>query len=224
MKPSKHYYKQGSNQYKLRPQHPWYEPLVLFFAFLFGLWAFIQLIKLLAPDHIISPVPEPKNYPCLFIGPVRPGDKVCGKELFKIHDVEAAESGKLRALTPEEEQDWEAMKRMAQKLAPLYDFPVKVVVAQTALESARGTSHYCVTRNNCWGIAAYDYNPDAAWRFETKEQGYIEYFRLIRDEYPDCWALRHDPEAMIQCIWESGYATDPYYVAKVKSMPEWRAL
>lgn len=124
-------------------------------------------------------------------------------------------------LTPEQEQDWEAMKRMARKLAPLYDYPVNVVISQMALESARGTSHYCQTRNNCFGIGAYDSNPDQAFWFENKEQGIIEYMRLIKAYYSDAYASRQNPDEMIRLIKANGYATDPNYVQKITSLPEW---
>lgn len=131
------------------------------------------------------------------------------------------ESNELRPLTPEEEQDWAAMKRMAHKLAPLYDYPVKIILGQMALESARGTSKYCVERHNCFGIGAYDHDPDQAFYFENKEQAIIEYMRLIKAYYPDAYALRDNPDAMIVAIHQGGYATDPDYVTKVKALKEW---
>jgi flagellum-specific peptidoglycan hydrolase FlgJ len=125
-------------------------------------------------------------------------------------------------LTPAQLQDWESMKLMAKRLAPLYNFPAKVIIAQMALESGRGTSKYCVQRNNCFGMGAYDSNPDSAFTFENKEQAILEYMRLIKNRYPEAYAQRENPEEMIVAIKDGGYATDPHYVAKVTKLPEWR--
>ena len=131
-----------------------------------------------------------------------------------------------RPLTPEQEQDWDAMKRMARKLAPLYEFPEKVIIAQMALESNRGRSHYCVERHNCFGIGAYDFNPDMAFYFENKEQAIIEYMRLIKSNFSEAYSARSNPERMIELLVKNPrgvqYATDPLYVSKLKSLPEWK--
>lgn len=128
----------------------------------------------------------------------------------------------LEKMTLEQQGDWKALQRIAHKLAPLYDFPPKVIIAQMALESARGTSNYCVNRNNCFGIGAYDSNPDKAFHFENKEQAIIEYMRLIRTRYTDAYEARSNPELMIELIKKGGYATDPNYVAKIKNLHEWK--
>ena len=132
-----------------------------------------------------------------------------------------------KPLTPEQEQDWDAMKRMARKLAPLYEFPEKVIIAQMALESNRGRSHYCVERHNCFGIGAYDSNPDMAFYFENKEQAIIEYMRLIKSNFHEAYAARSNPDQMIELLVQNvrgvQYATDPLYVTKLRNLPEWRA-
>ena len=49
----------------------------------------------------------------------------------------------------------------------------------------------------------------------------IEYMRLIKNQYPKAYAVRHDPEQMIREIKANGYASDPLYVQKIMSLPEW---
>lgn len=124
--------------------------------------------------------------------------------------------------TDKKAEDWQQFIRMAQAIAPIYDYPVKVLVAQAALESARGTSRWAVERNNFFGYRCYDNREYemCSW-FTSPYEGMIEYIRLIRDKYPEAYALRKDPDAMIKAIKAGGYATDPLYVTKVMSMPEW---
>lgn len=131
-------------------------------------------------------------------------------------------------LTPAEAQDWESMKAMARKLAPLYDYPANVIIAQMALESQRGTSRFCRERNNCLGIGAYDSNPDAAFSFDNKEQGIIEYMRLVKTRFPEAYAHRNNPEQLVNLLENNSmgrkYATDSAYVTKLMSLPEWKGL
>lgn len=120
---------------------------------------------------------------------------------------------------------WLEFKQAAQKVAQIYNFPINVVLAQGALESAHGTSNYCVTRNNCLGIGAVDWNPDQAYTYENMEQSIVEYMRLIRKNFPQAWEARSNPDMVIfrLKINRDGlqYATDANYIDKVKSMPEW---
>jgi flagellum-specific peptidoglycan hydrolase FlgJ len=82
------------------------------------------------------------------------------------------------------------MKKEASKLAPLYNFPAKVIIAQMALESNRGKSTFCKERNNCFGIGAFTSNPEKAYTFENKAQCIIEYMRLIQKNFPDAYGSR----------------------------------
>jgi flagellum-specific peptidoglycan hydrolase FlgJ len=121
---------------------------------------------------------------------------------------------------------WLEFKQAAQKVAKIYNFPVKVILAQGALESAHGTSNYCVTRNNCLGIGAVDWNPDQAYTYENMEQSIVEYCRLIRKNFPQAWEARSNPDMVIFRLKVNRdglmYATDPNYIDKVKSMEEWK--
>lgn len=129
----------------------------------------------------------------------------------------------LPVLTPEQQASWEAFKRAAHKLAPLYNYPAKVVIAQAALESARGTSRFAQERNNYFGFTCYDRDPEKyCAHFDSIDEGIIEYLRLIKYRYPNAYAQRANPDRMIELIHKGGFATDPDYVAKIKSLPEWR--
>lgn len=120
-----------------------------------------------------------------------------------------------KPLTLEQEQNWEAMKRMARKLSPLFDYPAEVMIAQMALESARGTSKYCVERNNCFGMNAVDHDPDQAFWYDSKEEAMIDYMMRIKKHYKKAYAVRSNPVQMVIEIKNGGYATDPNYVEKV---------
>lgn len=119
-------------------------------------------------------------------------------------------------------ENWDDFIKSAMKIAPIYNYPVKVLLAQAALESARGTSHYATTRNNYFGMNAVDWNPDLAYTYENQEQAIIDYILTIRSNFPDAWAVRDNPEEMIVRIKAGNYATDPDYIAKVMNMNEWR--
>ena len=51
---------------------------------------------------------------------------------------------------------------IAAKLGQQYKIPWETVVAQGILESASGTSNFARTRNNFFGIGAFDSNPNNA--------------------------------------------------------------
>ncbi len=121
---------------------------------------------------------------------------------------------------------WIAFKQAAQKVCPMYNYPCSVVLAQGQHESAYGSSHFCVTRNNCLGLGAVDWEPNQAMAFENMEQSIIEYMRTIRKNFPTAWANRDNPDLMIEFIKHDpatnlNYASDSRYVSLVKSMPMW---
>lgn len=120
---------------------------------------------------------------------------------------------------------WEGFVAAAHKVSKIYNFPVNVVLAQGALESARGNSRYSKERNNYLGINAVDSNPDLAYTFENSEQCVVEYMRIIRKNFPEAWEQRDNPEALLRALKVNTrgkmYASDPNYVNKVLSMPEW---
>lgn len=121
---------------------------------------------------------------------------------------------------------WEEFVAASYKVSEIYNYPVNVVLAQGALESARGTSKYAVERNNFLGIGAYDWNPDSAFTFENPEQCVVEYMRIIRKNFPEAWDNRDNPEQLLKLLKHNSkgnmYATDPDYVSKVMSMNEWK--
>lgn len=120
---------------------------------------------------------------------------------------------------------WEEFVQAVDKVAPMYNFPKNVVLAQGALESARGTSKFAVERNNFLGIGAFDHNPSLANEFENAEQCVIEYMRLVRKNFPEAWENRDNPEKLLKLLVKNSrgkkYATDTAYVSKVSSMEEW---
>ena len=196
-------HRQGTNQYEVKPREDWKIILAAYLWIVLAMMLIALYFQYIGSEKAYAQMLE------LTISPLAQEPDQYG----------------LRPLTPEEEQDWEGMKRMAQKVAPLYEIPVKVIIAQMALESGRGTSNFCMERNNCFGIAAYDSNPDAAWWFVNKEQGMIEYMRIIRDNFPEAYAQRANPDRMIELLVDNSqgkkYATDPSYVTKLRSLAEW---
>lgn len=120
---------------------------------------------------------------------------------------------------------WAAFVIAAHKVAPMYNYPVEVVLAQGALESAHGTSKFSIDRNNFLGIGAYDSDPNSAFHYENPEQCVIEYMRLIKRNFPEAWSHRDNKEVLLKALKVNSagkmYATDPEYVSKVMSMKEW---
>ncbi len=120
-------------------------------------------------------------------------------------------------------EDWGDFVKAVERIAPIYDFPVKVAVAQAAHESDYGTSELARIKNNYYGLNAVDWDPfNSAWSFDNPEQCIISYMQLIKSNYPDAYAVRDNPDLMIRMIREGGYASDPLYVQKVKALPEWQ--
>lgn len=122
---------------------------------------------------------------------------------------------------------WLAFKMAAQKVCPMFNYPCNVVIAQGQLESGYGSSGFCIERNNCLGIGAVDWSPGNAFTFENMEQSIIKYMDVIRKNFPTAWKHRDNPDEMIKYIkydpaTDNMYATDPDYIQKVKSMPEWK--
>lgn len=120
---------------------------------------------------------------------------------------------------------WEEFEIAVEKVAPMYNYPAKVVLAQGALESARGRSKFAQERNNFLGIGAYDSDPQKAFSFENAEQCVVEYMRLVKKNFPEAWENRDNPEKLLHALKKNSkgnmYATDPHYVTKVTSMKEW---
>lgn len=110
---------------------------------------------------------------------------------------------------------------IAAQLSVEYGIPWEAVMAQGILESAAGTSHFAVTRNNFFGLGAVDSNPGAAYYYESPMAGWRGYYDFIKknQRYRNHGVFQDptvtDPYAYIQAIKNAGYATDPNYVSKV---------
>ena len=111
---------------------------------------------------------------------------------------------------------------IAEQLSIEYGIPWEAVIAQGILESASGTSHYARTRNNFFGIGAFDSNPDNAHSYATPAEGWRGYYENIRvtATYRNHGAFNYpgDPYGYISAVKAAGYATDPNYVAKVSNI------
>lgn len=125
-------------------------------------------------------------------------------------------------------ETWEEFKKSAEEIAPIYNYPVQLLLSQAAHESNRGLSQYAKERNNYFGMGCYDWNPDlhCIW-YENEKQSIISYILNIRDTFPEAWEQRDNPEEMLRLLQSnssgSRYASDPEYVAKVLNTPEWRS-
>jgi uncharacterized membrane protein YgcG len=121
---------------------------------------------------------------------------------------------------------WAEFLDAAEKVAKEEDYPLAVIVAQGAHESAHGTSNFAKNRNNFFGVNAVDANPNQATSYPTVEDGIKRYVQLIKTDqrYKAAYAARSDPKKMIEEIKKAGYATDPDYVNKVTNTPEFKAL
>lgn len=119
---------------------------------------------------------------------------------------------------------WSTFKRKAVQVASKRGFPkavLPVMLGQAALESGRGTSNFARNRNNYFGYEAYDSNPDNAKGYATPEESINDYLDLISSYRGVPEAMQTgDPTRIIQAIKANGYATDPNYVSKVMSTPE----
>jgi flagellum-specific peptidoglycan hydrolase FlgJ len=137
-----------------------------------------------------------------------------------------AKAEKEIAPTPTPQSDkWSEFIKAVHKVAPMFNFPEKVVIAQCAHESAHGTSEFAQLRNNFCGIGAFTDTPDMAYSYENAEQCVIDYMITIRSNFPEAWASRNNPEQLLNLLennsWGLMYATDTSYVSEVMSMPEW---
>jgi len=123
------------------------------------------------------------------------------------------------------DNSWSNFEQTATPIAAASDYPLSVLLGQAALESARGTSNFAQSRNNYFGMDAYDSNPDAAKGYATPQASIEDYINLIKNDprYTQAWHDRSNPKQMIQDIKDAGYATDPNYVSSVESTPEFQS-
>jgi flagellum-specific peptidoglycan hydrolase FlgJ len=130
---------------------------------------------------------------------------------------------------PKATTGWGGFVDTAKKIADANNFPASVLLGQSAEETGHGTSDFAKGRNNYFGYQAYDSNPDAAKKYSTPEQSIKDYISLIKDNPRYSWAYQnylkdHDASNLVKNIWMSGYASDPNYVSKVESQPEFQML
>ncbi len=111
---------------------------------------------------------------------------------------------------------------IAESLSIAYGIPWETVIAQGIVESASGTSYFATTRNNFFGLGAFDSNPDNAYTYANPTEGWKGYYELISD--PSNPYISHgvfqgatvtDPYAYLAAIKSAGYATDPNYISKI---------
>lgn len=96
-----------------------------------------------------------------------------------------------------------------------------VILAQGAFESGWGTSRLATQCNNFFGLTAYGCC-NAYWHggrttvkganysldfrcYDTRENSFLDFARLIRDRYRTAWSLSHTPEAYAKEIAYSPY-------------------
>jgi flagellum-specific peptidoglycan hydrolase FlgJ len=120
---------------------------------------------------------------------------------------------------------WDDFKQTASKIASDENYPINVLLAQAALETAHGTSSFAKNRNNYFGMKAYDSNPDNATDYNTPEESIKDYINLIKNTpryagYYQEYLKDHDSLKLLRGIKAAGYATDPNYVNKITSLPE----
>lgn len=119
---------------------------------------------------------------------------------------------------------WEDFKTTAKSIAKIYGYPSNLLISQAALESGHGTSNFALTRFNYFGIGAYG-GADEAFVYENSAQSIIDYIYVIKNNFPEAWSNRDNPEAALNLLESNSYgrqyATDPDYVSKVMSEPEW---
>ena len=135
------------------------------------------------------------------------------------------------------------------EIAPRYHKLRIVQLAQAIIESGRGASKLFQEAGNPYGMKWRDRidenygnkitrkitlvtpsEPNGSdWcQWQTAEQAAIGYWRFIdrpNSPYAGWEEYAKDPEGYLQYIWQKGYATDPSYVGKVKSVfPEAQSL
>lgn len=137
---------------------------------------------------------------------------------------------------PATSTNWNSFVEQAKQVAAETGFPLSVLLGQAALETGRKSS----PGNNYFGIkgsgSAGSQNlatqeADAGGFYNTRSNfaaygsptdSIKAYIDLIKNRYPEAWKLKDNPTAMVGAIKAGGYATDPSYVAKVTSTPEFR--
>lgn len=139
---------------------------------------------------------------------------------------------------PQNNSNWSQFVDRAKAIAQKNDFPVQVLLGQAALETGRDPNK--APGNNWFGIKGSGpagsqnlatqeagtngmYKTNANFRaYQSPDDSIQDYINLIKTQYPQAYAFKNNPQAMIQAIHQGGYATDPNYANKVMSTPEFR--
>src|SRR5574343_472259 len=130
--------------------------------------------------------------------------------------------------------DWDSFVQIAKKVAQEEGYPAAVLLGQAAQETGRNVQS--APGYNFFGIKGpgqtlktwedYGNGPVSVMAnfktYRSPEDSIRDYVNLIKNNYPQAWALRDNPVAMIQAIKAGGYATDPNYVAAVTNTPEFK--
>lgn len=101
-----------------------------------------------------------------------------------------------------------------------YGINAALVLAIACLESGYGSSNYAVNRNNLFGIAAYDSNPDSATYFSSVEECINQMMGVLLKDYSDI----KDYRFFGSYLGNKGsgvnvkYAADPYWGIKIASI------
>ena len=99
-----------------------------------------------------------------------------------------------------------------------------VILAQAAFESGWGTSNLAVKHNNFFGLTAYGAS-NAYWhggkttvkassyplnfrRYDTRENSFLDFARLIRNNYRSAWQVSNNPQAYAKEIAYSPYISE----------------
>lgn len=92
----------------------------------------------------------------------------------------------------------------------LYGVNAFVLAGIGVVESTDFTSHYAITRNNGFGIAAYDSNPNNAASFKSKRHAIMELAKLLKSG-------QYYVKAGRKSIWEinSKYCSDPKWADRI---------
>lgn len=132
---------------------------------------------------------------------------------------------------------WADFTESAMKVSKEEGYPLSVLLGQVAIETGRDPKN--APGNNWFGIKGSGTAGTqrlATWEADSRGRAYNTYanfavynsiddairayINLIKTNYPRAWANRDNPTKMIQEIKNSGYATDPDYISKVMSTPE----
>jgi LysM repeat protein len=134
--------------------------------------------------------------------------------------------------------DWQTFQQAAQRISEQTGFPLAVLLGQAAVETGRDP--YNAPGNNWFGIkgsgnagtnnlATQEAGPNGFYgtqsnfrAYHSPEDSIIDYIQFIQQHFPQAMQHSNDPEAMIRAIAQGGYATDPSYVQKVMSTPEFQ--